>query len=554
MKHMNDRNDRYDNDVFISYSMRQVRAAMLVRDVLRENLLSCWIAPECIPAGSDYTTEIPRAIHGCKAVVLILSSDAQRSQWVCSEINTAIAQKKIIIPFAVQNCKIDSQFDFAISKSQRIVAYKHLSSALEELVTAVYALVERDLVPVQRAYLKRRLRLYRRRRVILTAGAVLLAAAIFAVSAFALGKALDAPREQERFVSGTLGQCEWEYLEDDAELVIHGTGSTYVNGVSSPWADYAGEIRTLTVEDGVTELGFEMMADCTSLTKVSLPAGLIKIYGGAFSNCSSLAEITIPEGVTDIGMYAFSGCSALGTVRIPASVTGLDPLAFLGAKLSGFDVADENTKYSSADGVLFDKSGERLIAFPGGYRQTAYQVPDGVTEIGDKAFFNCTALREVTLPGSVRSIGENAFFGCSALNKVVFADGLTEIGKKAFSNTALQDVTLPASVTRVGEEAFHLCLKLRSVSIGSAVEMIESGTFFGCSHLTQVTLGPALKQIGSEAFKNCVELDKIAVPPTVTRIHDSAFEGCRKLTVIGEAGSEAERFANDAGFDFIAEQ
>lgn len=67
------------------------------------------------------------------------------------------------------------------------------------------------------------------------------------------------------------------------------------------------------------------------------------------------------------------------------------------------------------------------------YRVEEFEIPNGVTTIGDGAFADCTSLISVTIPDSITSIGERAFDGCSSLTNVTIPDSVTSIGSYAFS-------------------------------------------------------------------------------------------------------------------------
>jgi len=54
-------------------------------------------------------------------------------------------------------------------------------------------------------------------------------------------------------------------------------------------------------------------------------------------------------------------------------------------------------------------------------------IPEGILEIEEEAFANCSHLTKVTLPSTLRKIGRNAFAGCKALEQVVVPDAITEI-------------------------------------------------------------------------------------------------------------------------------
>ena len=91
------------NDVFISYSTRNSEIAVKIRQFLQSHGINCWMAPESIPAGSNYTKEIPYGILYSKVAVLILSNASINSIWVNQEVTYLLSANKIIIPFIIEN-------------------------------------------------------------------------------------------------------------------------------------------------------------------------------------------------------------------------------------------------------------------------------------------------------------------------------------------------------------------------------------------------------------------------------------------------------------------
>jgi high-affinity Fe2+/Pb2+ permease len=65
-------------------------------------------------------------------------------------------------------------------------------------------------------------------------------------------------------------------------------------------------------------LGVRAFANCSSLTSITLPAGLMSLGVRAFANCSSLTSITLPAGLTSVGYQAFQNCSSLTSIELPA--------------------------------------------------------------------------------------------------------------------------------------------------------------------------------------------------------------------------------------------
>ena len=92
---------RMNRYVFISYTTEDYSEACWVKDRLEQAGIPCWMAPSSIPGGSDYTSEIPRAIRECSAFVVIVSAKSQESKWVPREIDQAINAGKLILPFCI---------------------------------------------------------------------------------------------------------------------------------------------------------------------------------------------------------------------------------------------------------------------------------------------------------------------------------------------------------------------------------------------------------------------------------------------------------------------
>ena len=186
-------------------------------------------------------------------------------------------------------------------------------------------------------------------------------------------------------------------------------------------------------------------------------------------------------------------------------------------------------------------------------------IPDSVTNIGSNAFEYCTGLTSVTIPDSVTSIGNRAFSICDNLTsitvdsgnhvydsrnncnaiietatntvkfgckKTVIPYGVTSIGHSAFSScTDLTNITIPDSVTRIDVWAFFNCTGLTSVTIPDSVTRIDIFAFYHCSGLTSVTIGNGVTSIGGSAFFHCTSLRSVTIGNRVKSIGGSAFSG-----------------------------
>ena len=160
-------------------------------------------------------------------------------------------------------------------------------------------------------------------------------------------------------------------------------------------------------------------------------------------------------------------------------------------------------------------------------------IEDGVTSIGDAAFYGCSSLTSITIPDGVTSIGESAFSDCSSLTSITIPDSVTSIGNNAFDScSSLTSITIPDGVTSIEGSAFYNCSGLTSITIPDGVTSIEGSAFYNCSGLTSITIPDSVTSIESYAFCNCSNLTSITIPDSVTSIGESVFDNCTNLTTI----------------------
>ncbi len=230
----------------------------------------------------------------------------------------------------------------------------------------------------------------------------------------------------------------------------------------------------------VTAIGSMAFHGYTRMTSLILGNRITSIGRSAFSNCSQLTEVSLPDSLISLELNAFSYCVKLKTVSISASVTSIKDKAFWGCSvLTEITVAPENPAFCSIDGNLYSADGTTLIQYATGKSAISFNVPQGVTAIGNYAFSFCTKLESITLPDSLTAIGDFAFQDCSALYYMV----------------------IPHGVETVRTSAFMRCINLNYIVIPTSVTLIESAAFVSCTGLTHVLY------MGSEAAWKAITVE-----------------------------------------------
>ena len=154
------------------------------------------------------------------------------------------------------------------------------------------------------------------------------------------------------------------------------------------------------------------------------------------------------------------------------------------------------------------------------------EIGNGVTSIGQYAFFYCSSLSSITIHDSVTSIGGSAFRSCFSISSITIPDGVTSIGTNTFFNCySLSSITIPDSVTSIGQYAFYNCYSLASITIPDGVTSIGDGTFYNFYSVafydfTACTTVPKLSN--KNAFTNIPADCQIRVPASLVNAWKAA--------------------------------
>ena len=243
-----------------------------------------------------------------------------------------------------------------------------------------------------------------------------------------------------------------------------------------------------------------------------------------------ITKVVVSKGVTSIGTFAFNGLTAVSEYVIGADVSTIKQWALDTSSAKAFNLKEDTNFQTDNNGVLFNKEGTTLIAYPGGSTvRDEYTVPSTVTAISDGAFVGCP-IKKLTIGNNVKTELPSWSFNGGVLEEL---NVNCLFGKSTFAQiTTLKRVTLGDSITEIPEQAFFNCTRLQTVSIPSGLTKIGKQAFFRCSSLQNVTLPASLKEIGYQAFRDCDALTSITFPDSLTEIGESAFSGCTGLTYI----------------------
>lgn len=350
------------------------------------------------------------------------------------------------------------------------------------------------------------------------------------------------------------------------------------------------KITTFAVPARLQNIGESAFEGCTGITTLTFEGGEgdadLRIEDRAFYGCTKIPELTLTENVRYLGGAAFGGTkitvvtvnsngsvtfkdgafvsayggSSVQTLHIGKGLANVDISAVFGgtnAVLATVTVDKENNYYyEGSDGVIYDKhlSEEQVnvptkILYYPILKEGEYELPGSITTIGANVFVCRQKLTKVTIGANVTEIGNAAFKDCTALTEVVWkkpvasAEGVTAeeqaltLGDNVFSGCyGFTAFVLPARVTSIGEGAFQNCKYMTTFTFedGTSALTIGAKAFSGCHALTALALREGVVSVGDGAFANCAELVSVSLPASVERLGTWAE--------VQEEGSETKKY------------
>lgn len=301
------------------------------------------------------------------------------------------------------------------------------------------------------------------------------------------------------------------------------------------------EITSVTFPEGLTSIGDSAFEGCTGITEALLPDGLIELGSFAFGDIPGLRKVYIPASLNEtfqpfhLGSWEVEASSEL-EVEFGEGITRIVDGLFLNA--SGLRSIMLPETVSEIGSQSFENSGLECIS-----------LPEGLVSIGDAAFSGCDDLAKITIsgeasvesgvtfPSSLKYIGSSAFQWCRSIDELILPDGLLELGSRAFGDIPeLRKIRIPASLERAFQP-FYLSSEDAEPSSSLEVEFtgnftrVPDSLFLNAGGLRSVKLPETVGEIGVSAFMGS-GLEHITLPEELRSIEESAFEDCVRLSTV----------------------
>lgn len=277
----------------------------------------------------------------------------------------------------------------------------------------------------------------------------------------------------------------------------------------------------------------------------------------------------VSAGKATITATAVGGMTAQCNITVVTKTDGALTYKFSSYVKTAYVEKCDNSKIGSDGSVVIpdEYAGYKITeigykAFENCTNLKSVTIGQNVETINSDAFSGCTGLTSITIPGNVEIVYGNAFEGCSGLTSVTLEEGIRQIDGYVFSDcTRLSEIKIPDTVTTIGLGAFFNCTSLSTITIGSGVTSIEDNTFYKCpiTSLTNrstvtpkieyiraiydkdenkesPTIGGIYTSIGEGAFMG-TGVKTVVIPANITSIGYQAFDSCDGLTEITIPGT-----------------
>lgn len=208
------------------------------------------------------------------------------------------------------------------------------------------------------------------------------------------------------------------------------------------------DAKTVFVNEG---LRYELKSYSAKTVKLTAPE--TGVYTGEVAVPSTFVDEGVTYTVVEVDKNAFAN-STVTTVTLPATVTAIGKEAFKNSTIATLNVPSV----------------------------------DGVTKIGDGAFFGCSNFATLFVPSSMTSIPDSMFEG-TAIADIKFPAHVEAVGKRAFAACQqLAGVEIPTTITAIGDEAFAESNAITSVKVASTYPVAIADNVFSAGAYANATL------------------------------------------------------------------
>lgn len=301
-------------------------------------------------------------------------------------------------------------------------------------------------------------------------------------------------------------------------------------------------LKTIVLPDGIESIGEFAFRECYNLKEIFIPNSVKSIGRFAFDMCIWLENIILPDSLEEIGDGAFDS-TGLTSVTIPKNVKyiGLNPFCYT-TSLKEIIVSEENERYYSENGVLFDEELKKLCSYPTGRVETDYSIPSNIETIGSKAF-QYANFSSINIPDSVIRISVNAFW-YSNLQKIFIPKDVSTMTGDFNSNpfygcTNLVEITVDKENSKYfssdgilfENEGVLICYpagkKDTEYRFHNDVRVVKKDAFYNVKNLKKVVFVNGLQRL-IYPFYFCRNLESVVIPKSVYEIQ-GLFDMCDKL-------------------------
>lgn len=301
---------------------------------------------------------------------------------------------------------------------------------------------------------------------------------------------------------------------------------------------------------------------------IVIPETVTEIASYAFDGCKSITSVSLPSSLLQIGFGAFQLCT-LGKISLPANVKTVTGGAFSNTYVSEINVDESNPYFKSVDGALYSKDELTLVAFPL-LKTEDYEIPEGTTTIGEYAFYT-TKITKLSLPSTITSVERFAIAQSDNIRAVyskVTTPQYTSVSEYAFNgspfwlfvpdgtkslyqnadgwnkriNIREMSEEVPGAIFFDDAKVEALCIakwdrNFDGVLTESEAAMVTSiyDVFIGNTEIrsfNELKYFTSLQYIHENHFKGCSNLSSVTLPSSITKLYEKAFYGCNFKTFV----------------------